>query len=87
MARPLYLSVYGALIGSTLVEVSLLGLPIPPLLKTPSIMGLAGLKALLIALFYQHLKDEPRALSSILIMALLIAASLITISLLSIHSM
>lgn len=80
----IYFVVFGVLIGSTVIELSIIGLPISPTIITASILGFAGLKAVLIAMFFQHLKDEPRSLSSMLLIGLITATILITISLLSV---
>lgn len=80
----LYISVFAVLIGSTVGELAILGLPIPPRIMIASIIAFAGFKAFLIALFFQHLKDEPRALSSLVLLGLIGGVILITISLISV---
>ena len=80
-----YLSVFGVLIGSTIAELSIIGLRIPSNILITSLVGLAGAKAVLIALFFQHLKDEPRALSYFLIIGLVLVIVLMTISFLQVH--
>ncbi len=82
-----YIAVFAVLVGSTAVELFMIGLPLPRNLVTTLIMGLAGMKALLIALFFQHLKDEPRVLSVLVLLPLVAAAALITISMASVQSM
>jgi caa(3)-type oxidase subunit IV len=52
-----------------------------------SIIGLAGVKAVLVALFFQHLKDEPKAISSIVLFGFTAVILLITLSLLSIAAL
>jgi len=49
------------------------------------LLGLAGMKAILIAMFYQHLKYEPRSLSSWVIIGLVIASLLMSLSFLQLH--
>jgi len=78
-----YLSVFAALISMTALELVIFGQPLPRLLVDLSIIGLAGGKALLIALFFQHLAYEPRSLSSL---ALLGVGAIAAFLLLSVYS-
>ena len=48
-------------------------------------IGLAGVKALFVAAFFQQLKDEPKSLSLLLLMGLVIAMALMIVSLLQLH--
>ncbi|TMI20037.1 hypothetical protein E6H32_00115, partial [Candidatus Bathyarchaeota archaeon] len=50
-----------------------------------TLLGLAGMKALLIALFYQHLKYEPRSLSSWVLIGLVIASLLMSLVFIQLH--
>jgi heme/copper-type cytochrome/quinol oxidase subunit 4 len=50
-----------------------------------TLIGLAGVKAVFVAMFFQHLKDEPRSLSSLLLGGLVIATMLLVISFLQLH--
>lgn len=50
-----------------------------------TLIGLAGVKAVFVAMFFQHLKDEPRSLSSLLLGGLVIATMLLIISFLQLH--
>jgi cytochrome c oxidase subunit 4 len=71
-----YFLVLVALMLTTLLEVALVLRP-PPGLPAPSlVLGLAGLKALLIALYYQHLRYEPARLAYIPLASLLPVAAL-----------
>ncbi len=58
-----YVAVFAALVAMTVLELLIFGQPLPRILVDLSIIGLAGGKALLIALFFQHLAYEPRSLS------------------------
>ncbi len=49
------------------------------------LLGLAGMKALLIALFYQHLKYEPRSLSSWVLIGLVMASLLMSLVFIQLH--
>ena len=79
----LYLLIFAVLIGETDVEVNLNS--IIPQYYVPILLGIAGTKAILIALFYQHLKYEPRSLSSWVIVGLVIASLLMGLSFVQLH--
>jgi hypothetical protein len=78
-----YLSVFAALVLMTVLELVLFSLPLPRLIIDMSIVGLAGGKAILIALFFQHLAYEPRSLSAF---ALLGLGSVVAFLFLSVYS-
>ena len=94
MNNRIYLMIFAILVGSTAGEVSLinhqvesllrLSQPLSPVVISTIILALAGMKAALVALFFQHLKAEPKALSSIVLLALLAIVPLLTISFLQI---
>jgi len=93
MNNRIYLVIFAILVGSTAGEVSLINhqiesllrlSPLSPVVVSTIILALAGMKAALVALFFQHLKAEPRALSSIVLLALLAIVPLLTISFLQI---
>ena len=79
-----YIIVFAILVGSTAGEVSLIRSGLSAELIASVILALAGAKAALVALFFQHLKDEPKAISSIVLLALLAIVPLLTISFLQI---
>jgi cytochrome c oxidase subunit 4 len=97
----LYLLVFAILVGSTDIEVNIVSLypplgstTVPTLFGIIALsygvivsilLGLAGMKALLIALFYQHLKYEPRALSSWVLIGLVIASLLMSLVFIQLH--
>lgn len=89
----LYLLVFAILVGSTDLEVNIVQLyPATTTGVTmlygvialsygvivSILLGLAGMKAILIAAFYQHLKYEPRSLSSWVLIGLVIASLLMS---------
>ncbi|MCS7146018.1 MAG: cytochrome C oxidase subunit IV family protein [Nitrososphaerota archaeon] len=78
-----YLSVFAALVLMTVLELIIFGQPLPRVVVDLSIIGLAGGKAVLIALFFQHLAYEPRSLSAF---ALLGIGSVIAFLFLSVYS-
>ncbi len=86
MSIKVYVAVFGVLIGVTAAELVLIGYQgLSRNLMTTTLIGLAGFKAVLVAAFFQHLKDEPRPLSTVLIAGLVIALALMSISFLQLH--
>jgi len=79
-----YLIVFGILVGTTIAELLLVGVNISRTWLIISIIGLAGIKAVLIAVFFQHLKDEPKSLSTLLLLPLLGAVAFLVISMVSV---
>ena len=90
----LYLLVFAILVGSTDLEVNIVALyPATTTGVTmlygvialsygaivTVLLGLAGMKAILIAAFYQHLKYEPRSLSSWVLIGLVMASILMSL--------
>ena len=80
MKMGVYLIVFVVLIVSTIAELLLVGQNISRFWLIMSIIVLAGLKAVLIAVFFQHLKDEPKSLSTLLLLPLLGAVAFLVIS-------
>ncbi len=81
----LYLLVFAILIGETDVEVNLSSIILNSSLYVSVLLAIAAVKAILIAMFYQHLKYEPRALSSWVIVGLVIASLLMGLSFVQLH--
>jgi len=81
----LYLIIFAVLIGETDVEVNLSSV-IPIYNEFVSVLlAIAGTKAILIAMFYQHLKYEPKSLSTWVIIGLVIASLLMGLSFVQLH--
>lgn len=87
MSVKVYSTIFAVLIGSTAFELVIIGQPIARNFLVTSIMGLAGMKAVLVALFFQHLKNETRSVSSLVLLGFVAAMILITLSLLSISAL
>jgi cytochrome c oxidase subunit 4 len=87
MGVVIYSVIFAILMGSTVFELILIGLPMSRQLLLISIIGSAGVKAVLVALFFQHLKDEPKAISSLVLFGFAAVILLITLSLLSITAL
>lgn len=96
----LYLLVFAILVGSTDIEVNIVSLypatatGVTMLFGAVALsygtivgilLGLAGMKAALIALFYQHLKYEPRSLSSWVLIGLVMASLLLSLVFIQLH--
>ncbi len=67
----------------TYLELTIIGLPLPIQVLYVNILTLAGLKAVLIALFFQHLIHEPKALSGFAVLGFAAALIFMGISLFS----
>lgn len=78
-----YATVWLVLIVATGLELALFGMPLTPLVVALGIFGLAGIKAILIAMFYQHLVGEPKSVSILYLVGLLAAMGLIGASIIS----
>ena len=76
---------FAILIGETDVEVNLSSIILVSTIYVSVLLAIAAVKAILIAMFYQHLKYEPRALSSWVIVGLVIASLLMGLSFLQLH--
>jgi cytochrome c oxidase subunit IV len=81
----LYLIVFALLIAETDIEVNLSSVIPAYNVYVSILLGIAGTKAILIAMFYQHLKYEPRSLSSWVILGLVIASILMSLSFVQLH--
>jgi len=86
LSAKISVAVFSALIAMTAGELALITLSLSANVIVTSLIGLAGVKALLIAIFFQDLKDEPRALSSVLLVGLGIAMLLMVITFLQVHT-
>lgn len=75
----LYLIIFAALIAETDVEVNLSQV-LSGTTYVSVLLGIAATKAILIAMFYQHLKYEPRSLSTWVILGIVIASILMSLS-------
>lgn len=81
----LYLLIFAALIGETDIEVNLSSVISSYNAYVSVLLGIAGTKAILIAMYYQHLKYEPKSLSSWVIIGLVIASLLMGLSFVQLH--
>ncbi len=81
-----YVVVFAVLIGITAGELGLISIPsLSRNFIVTTLIGLAGVKAVLVAMFFQHLKDEPRPLSIVLIVGVVIVMALLSVSFLQLH--
>ena len=81
----LYLLIFAALIAETDIEVNLSSVIVSYNAYVSVLLGIAATKAILIAMFYQHLKYEPKSLSSWVIVGLVIASLLMGLSFVQLH--
>jgi cytochrome c oxidase subunit IV len=70
MPMKMYLGVFGALLVLTVITVGVSLLGLPPLLSILVAMGVASIKAALVAGYFMHLKFEDRFYSFILVASL-----------------
>ena len=77
--------VFGLLVGITAGELLIVNLQITRELLVSTLIGLAGVKALFVAAYFQQVKEEPRSLSLLLLAGLVIASLLLIISFLQLH--
>ncbi len=72
-----YTAVFIGLLILTLLEVGVTYLPIPRLVLVISLLMMAGTKASLVAMYFMHLRFDPRILSVIFVTPLLLGTVLI----------
>lgn len=85
MAIAIYVVIYAILVFATVAEVAVFNFSLGSSATILSIVGLAGVKAGLIAYFYQHLRDEPRSVSALVMVGVLTVVLFMVLSLLSIR--
>jgi len=72
-----YVAVWVVLVAATVAEVMLVSMPTTALTIALGILGLASMKAVLIALFYQHLIGEAAWVKILYVFAVITAIGLI----------
>ena len=77
--------VFGLLVIITAGELLLVNLQLTRQLLVSTLIGLAGVKALFVVAYFQQVKEEPRSLSVLLLIGLVIASLLMIISFLQLH--
>jgi len=77
--------VFGLLVGITAGELLIINLQVAREFLITTLIGLAGVKALFVAAYFQQVKEEPRSLSMLLLTGLVIASLLLIISFLQLH--
>jgi cytochrome c oxidase subunit IV len=75
----LYLIIFAVLIGETDIEVNLYSI-LSGTTYVTVLLCIAATKAVLIAMFYQHLRYEPKSLSTWVILGMVIASILMGLS-------
>ncbi len=79
----LYVAIWAILVEATIMEVVTRFMPTQFELLIFGIVAIATMKAVLIALYFQHLKYEPKALSLAPIAALLVLSTLLITAIIS----
>jgi caa(3)-type oxidase subunit IV len=77
--HPNYMGIFWILLSVTVVEVGYSFLKIPRPLLILGLVSLAGFKALLVALYFMHLKFERKSLGVIVASTLILGAILVSV--------
>lgn len=77
--HPNYMGIFWILLTVTVLEVGYSFLKIPRPLLIAGLVGLAGFKALLVALYFMHLKFERKSLGLIVGSTLILGAILVSV--------
>jgi cytochrome c oxidase subunit 4 len=77
--HPNYLAIFWILLSVTILEVGYSFLRVPRPLLIGGLVALAGFKALLVALYFMHLKFERKALGIIVGSTLILGAILVSV--------
>ena len=77
--HPNYMGIFWILLTVTVLEVGYSFLKIPRPLLIGGLVGLAGFKALLVALYFMHLKFERKSLGLIVASTLILGAILVSV--------
>lgn len=70
---PIYTAVFGLLAALTLIEVMIAEVITAEVLKIPLLVGIAIVKALLVVIFYMHLRSDSRVFALTLLLPVLVA--------------
>ncbi|MEE8510167.1 MAG: cytochrome C oxidase subunit IV family protein [candidate division NC10 bacterium] len=74
---PNYMAIFWWLLALTVIEIAVIYTPLAKLLIVILLVGLALSKALLVAMYFMHLRFEPRTLGLIALTPLLLCALLV----------
>ena len=77
-SRPNYLIVFGILAGFTLIE-TLVSYVQQEAIRLPVLLGLSAVKAVLVLLYFMHLKMDSRVFSYLFVAGLILALPLILV--------
>jgi cytochrome c oxidase subunit 4 len=77
-SRPNYLIVFGILAGFTLIE-TLVSYVQQEVIRLPVLLGLSAVKAVLVLLYFMHLKMDSKVFSYLFIAGLVLAVPLILV--------
>jgi caa(3)-type oxidase subunit IV len=77
--HPNYMAIFWILLTVTVLEVGYSFLPVPRSVLIIGLVTLAGFKALLVALYFMHLKFERKSLGIIVASTLILGAILVSV--------
>ncbi|PYQ67008.1 MAG: hypothetical protein DMF54_05925 [Acidobacteria bacterium] len=77
--HPNYMGIFWILLSVTVVEVGYSTLKVPRPILILGLVSLAGFKALLVALYFMHLKFERKSLGVIVASTLILGAILVSV--------
>ena len=77
-SRPNYLIVFGILAGFTLIE-TLVSYVQQEVIRLPVLLGLSAVKAVLVLLYFMHLKMDSKVFSYLFVAGLILAIPLILV--------
>lgn len=77
--HPNYLTIFWILLSVTIVEVGYSFMKVPRPVLIGGLVALAGFKALLVALYFMHLKFERKALGVIVASTLILGVILVSV--------
>gem|GEM_PF-4019907 len=75
----IYSGIWILLVGLTILEILMVMFNMAPIFILIGVLGIAGVKALFVALYYQHLKYDDIAISWFYLMALFFALFIVMV--------
>jgi len=77
--HPKYFAIWGGLLALTILELGVAYMDVEPHVRIIALVFLACWKALLVALYFMHLRFEPKMLSLVAVAPLLPAVIMVTV--------
>ena len=79
MVLKVYTGIWILLVGLTITEILMVMFNLSPIIILLGVLGIAGIKAIFVALYYQHLKYDDIAISWFYLMALFFALFIVMV--------